>query len=340
MQWFYNLKIAKKLVISFVAVALIAGIVGVVGITNIQKMDELDTDMYERHTSSLPPLADVARAYQRARVELRNLYMERDPGNYPIIINKINERLELVDENLIKFEATIKDDIVYEKFSQLKNTLHEFNDFAGEVITAVQYNQMDLAYELLTGSRGTRMGEEIQSLTDELMALKTDMARQSAEANSAAANTAMVTMVIVVITGVALAVVLGLFISRIISNPVIKMVEATDKLAHGDFSITVEAESKDEIGQLAEYLNRMIEKNNEVLANIASASEQVAAGSKQVSDSSISLSQGSTEQASSIEQLTASLEEISSQTAINAENANQANQLAENARTNAELGNT
>ncbi|MCB8815295.1 hypothetical protein [Desulfosporosinus shakirovi] len=59
-------------------------------------------------------------------------------------------------------------------------------------------------------------------------------------------------------------------------------------------------------------------------------SVQPAAGSRQVSVSSIALSQGVTEQASSIEQLTASLEEIASETKLNAENANQANERRQN----------
>ncbi len=76
-----------------------------------------------------------------------------------------------------------------------------------------------------------------------------------------------------------------------------------------------------------------------MISEIANASEQVATGAKQISDSSMVLSQGATEQASSIEELTTSLEEISSQTKLNAENANKANELAENARMNAAQGN-
>jgi methyl-accepting chemotaxis protein len=157
------------------------------------------------------------------------------------------------------------------------------------------------------------------------------------------------------------------------------MVEAANKLAIGDVDVNVQADTKDEIGSLAESFGRMIaniraqamaaeriaagdltievavksendllgkklaemvKRNNEVLTNIASASEQVAAGSKQVSDASIALSQGATEQATSVEELTASLEEISSQTDLNAKNANQANELAETAKSNAVQGNT
>ncbi len=38
MSWFYNLKIATKLITGFIVVALIAGAVGFTGISNINKI--------------------------------------------------------------------------------------------------------------------------------------------------------------------------------------------------------------------------------------------------------------------------------------------------------------
>lgn len=186
-------------------------------------------------------------------------------------------------------------------------------------------------------------------------------------------------MLIVIAAGVVLAIVIGLFISRSISKPVALLVEAADNLAIGNMDIEPNIYTKDEIGKLAESFRNLIESTreqalvvekiadadltvdvtvrsdkdlmgkklsqlvnglNEMMANIASASDQVAVGSKQISDSSMALSQGATEQASSIEELTASIEEISSQTKHNAQNANQANELAEDAKSDAIKGNT
>ncbi|WHH60392.1 methyl-accepting chemotaxis protein [Petroclostridium sp. X23] len=378
MKWFYNLKIAAKLILGFIIVAIIAGVVGIIGVINIQKISILDTDMYERHTATMPELANIARTYQRERVALRDLYIEKDIRKRQDTLNEFKNFDNIISESMMNFEAGMKDSSVRESFDILSKSISDFNQFRDDVINRVQSNQMDEAYNLMAGSRAAQIADAVQKATDDLMKLKTDLAKQSSDTNTAAANTATATMVIAVIIGIVIAVVLGIFISRIISKPINKMVEAADKLAVGDVNVNVEEDAKDEIGSLAESFGRMIEnirgqamaaeriaagdltvevdirsendllgkklsemveKNNEILTNIASASEQVAAGSKQVSDSSIALSQGATEQASSIEELTASLEEISSQTKLNAENANQANQLAENSKSNAVQGN-
>ncbi|GAA0181206.1 hypothetical protein SH2C18_37700 [Clostridium sediminicola] len=118
--------------------------------------------------------------------------------------------------------------------------------------------------------------------------------------------------------------------------------EHSKMMAGGDFTIDIPKvflNRQDEVGDLAKAFESLANNMNEVLSNINEASEQVASGSRQVSDSSIALSQGATEQASSIEQLTASIEQIASQTRHNAENANEAKGITEEAKVNAAEGN-
>lgn len=379
MKWFYNLKISAKLIIGFITVAVIAAIVGIVGIINMQKMDDLNKDMYQRHTATIPHLANIDIIYQRERVDLRALYMEKDLSKRQDYINMFKDYDKIMSESITNFEAGIKDSNVRENFDALTKAITDFKQFRTNVISLIQANKMDEAYNLLTGSQGTQITDEVQKRTDDLMKLKEDLAKQSSEADTAAANTATIIMIIVLAIGVIIALLLGVFISGIISKPINVMVEAADKLAVGDINVNVKSDTKDEIGKLAESFGKMIanirghamaaeriasgdltvevdvrsendllgkklaemvQKNNEVLNNIAAASEQVASGAKQVSASSIALSEGATEQASTVEELTASLEEISAQTRLNAENANEANKFAEDAKINAVQGNT
>jgi methyl-accepting chemotaxis protein len=87
-------------------------------------------------------------------------------------------------------------------------------------------------------------------------------------------------------------------------------------------------------------LNDIAANLSTTLSDINVAASQVEIGAQQISDGGQALSQGTTEQASSIQELTASIEEVASETKRNAKNANEANELAINVRTNAEVGNT
>jgi methyl-accepting chemotaxis protein len=77
---------------------------------------------------------------------------------------------------------------------------------------------------------------------------------------------------------------------------------------------------------------------NKLVKHLTDCTAQVGTAAEQVSGSSQSLAEGSSEQAASVEETGASLEELSSMTKRNAENAQQANDLAREARAAADKG--
>ncbi len=77
---------------------------------------------------------------------------------------------------------------------------------------------------------------------------------------------------------------------------------------------------------------------NRIIAGLTEGAEQVASASGQVSGASQSLAEGATEQAAGLEETSSSLEEMSSMTKQNADNAQQANTLALEAKQAAGTG--
>ena len=378
MRWFNNLKIAVKLVIGFVIVATIAGIVGAIGIVNTSKISENDTKLYEVNTLGLEYVGKAGISYQRIRFYMIKMIATDDINEQKSCIKNVNDCLIETEDYLEKYENSDLSDDNLNIFNEVQRNWDNYASIIEGIMKLVEERQFGEASILIFGD-GANAGNILQESFDTLFEYNITSAKATADSNLKLANSTTYIMLIVIFAAVLIAILLGLYLSGMISKPVNKMVEAADKLALGDVNVAVETDSKDEIGKLAisfgkmidniraqaqlaeriaagdmtvtvdvrsdkDLLNKklaeMVENNNEVLTNIASAAEQVAVGSKQVSDSSILLSQGATEQASSIEELTASLEEISSQTKLNADNANQANNLAENAKNSAIQGNS
>ena len=77
----------------------------------------------------------------------------------------------------------------------------------------------------------------------------------------------------------------------------------------------------------------------DLATTMSQGADQVNAASGQISNAAQQLSQGATEQASSLEETSSSLDEISSMTKSNADNAAKANQMAVEARNQADRGN-
>ena len=340
MKWFMNLKIAVKLITGFVLVALIAAAVGVVGIVNMKAIEKSDTELYEKMTVPIEALGMVSTQFQWAKVNVRDMLLTNDPLLIKDNSDQIAQRQADIAKDLESFNKTILSDSMRGLYDDLvkKNTA-----FDQQIATIIELEKQGKDAEVIAlmsekGSAGIA-SKELQDAIANISDVKLKDAKIKSDGNSTTANSATVIMIIVILAGALIAIGLGVFLSSIISKPMNKLVEVAHKLAEGDFDVTIDVTTKDEIGILMDSLNNVIVSVNEVMGEINNASVQVAAGSRQVSDSAQALSQGSTEQASAIEQLTASMEEISTQTQQNATNASQANELAQAAKEGAVKGN-
>ena len=339
MKWFLNMKIGAKLISGFVFVALIAGVIGIVGYSSLHEVGGVR-------------LAGIRDLLTVNDGQLMVIVGERGLVNHLYTDDKKTAQYDYMDEGFAKIEQTKLDytslpkneeeTAMWDRFSQAYDQwLADHNivvDYARQIdemtaagsseseISAVE-NQMMQAH--FTARESFLVSNDILK---EMVALNEELAAQSV-------NSANVMIIVFALVGVLLAIILGLYISNVISKPVKQMLDTAEKIAEGDLNVEVSYQSRDEVGMLAAAFKKMTAYMNEVMSNIRISAEQVAVGSRQVSASSQALSQGATEQASSVEELTASIEQIAAQTQQNAENAEKANELAGASREDAIIGN-
>ncbi len=146
--------------------------------------------------------------------------------------------------------------------------------------------------------------------------------------------------ILIVILSVVICGIVGYFLVQgFIVEPIQIIENAMKKASNGDLDISLENESKDEIGSLSRSFMSMLDNIHHVIESIDTASNEVTNGSKQVSDSSLSLSQGATEQASSVQELLATMQEIAEQTNMNSKTAKDALNIVELSIAHAKEGN-
>lgn len=150
---------------------------------------------------------------------------------------------------------------------------------------------------------------------------------------------AITTIAIIMIVLLALVVVFARILANSFATPMKELAEKSELMANGDLTVRLNVESNDEIGHAANAFNKMSCQMNEVMSKISIASQQVASGSKNIADAGNMLAKGASSQASSVEELSASISEINEQTKNNAGNAEEANNLASDTHTKANIGN-
>lgn len=337
MKWFKNLKIKPKLIVCFIVVAAFTAIVGVMGINNMSKINKRSNEMYMNNVIPITELAKTQKNLLYIRSNFLLMIYEKDgskmQGRIDDITKWANENAKLLTE----YEKGIITKEEKDMYAQVNVDIEAYRQTRAEVIKLLQSGKVAEAEAMLPEFAKAR--EKVETGTEKLMALNEKYAVEANKANAKSFKSQTIIMVVIVALGAVLAILLGIMIANIIGKPLTSLVGSANKIADGDLNVDIDINSNDEIGILAKAFNKMSNNINNAMININSASDQVAAGAKQVSDSSMELSQGATEQASAIEQLTASMEEISSQTRVNADNASEANGLAENAKENAVQGN-
>ena len=318
----------------------------------------------------------AATYYQRLRYNLAEMLVLDDPSLKNDFISKINNFIAEIDKNMKLYEDGIITETDRQLFAESKKQWQAYSGYMQQILKHIEADDLDAVKRVLTVDSDST-GGALQEALNAMGAYNEEGAHESSEKNKKDSLVAAIAMISIIIIAMCLAVGLGIFVARIISTPVEKMVDAANRLAKGDTNLNLNIHTADEIGTLAaafstmvgnireqastaeriadgdltvkvairsehdllgQKLDELVQNNNEVLGSIVLASDQVSTSASQVSDSSIALSQGATEQASAIQQLTAAVEQVSVQARQSAENANRANALAVSTKTNAEQG--
>ncbi len=130
----------------------------------------------------------------------------------------------------------------------------------------------------------------------------------------------------------------AILVTRSITRPLNRAVEVANHIAAGDLTLEVEAERKDEVGQLLQAMRNMVAKLSQTLSSVRSAADNLSSASEEVAATAQSLSQGASEQAASVEETSASVEQMSASINQNTENARITDGMAAKAAKQAEEG--
>jgi methyl-accepting chemotaxis protein len=132
-----------------------------------------------------------------------------------------------------------------------------------------------------------------------------------------------------------LAAVLSMFFAWLtaasITRPLHQAVEVAAAVAKGDLTQRIEVKTRDEVGQLLQALKDMNASLGNIVGEVRSTTDSISTAAREIAAGNSDLSSRTEQQASSLEETASSMEELTSTVKQNAENAKQANQLAANA---------
>jgi methyl-accepting chemotaxis protein len=276
MKWIKDMKIGVKLLVSFIIVALITGVVGIIGITDLKELQKENTALYEDMTLPIAQVGQISTSYQRMRVIVRDMIIENSPELIQSNADKVVIRNQEIDEAAANFEKSITDPEMQAAFDEFvasrKVLAQEF-----EKVKALALENRDAeAYALLadTGSYEMAASAEMDAI-NKLVPMKLEEADAQAAADTAKANATITSMIIVTLISLALAIAFGLFLRSLISNPLKKANQMIKEMSQGHFTMRLNMNRNDEIGEMAESMDTF---SNDIQTVIIGTMNQISNG--------------------------------------------------------------
>ncbi len=146
------------------------------------------------------------------------------------------------------------------------------------------------------------------------------------------------TLAVVAVLGVAVGVVGWVGIWGAVVKPLIATRDHLIRLAQGDFSGLLHIRSKDEVGEVADAVNKATKEMNRSLACVAGNAQQVASASEELSATSREMAKGADAQVQQTSQVAAAMEEMSATVIEVAKNASRAAESVRQAASTAREG--
>ena len=324
---FKNLKLRRKLLLSFSVVSIITAFIGIYAINSLSKIDAAGISLYENCTAPLSHCVKMATEFQRVRVNVRDILLSETPDEAKEYFGRITTLDQSIDEGLKKYESSILDETNKDNIEGFRLAKKEYLEGLVEFKKLIDSGDKAAAIALIRGKL-FKVNQRAQSTLDAVVKWSIDKAKDTSDYNTKLSSSTISVMITLLILAIVLSMLFGVLISGSISRPIMVLSSTLKSISEGDLTANVESNSKDEIGQALSSTKEMIERLRESIGVIITGAENISTASHQMTATAQQISQGATEQASSIEEVSSSIEQISANIQQNANNSKQTEKIA------------
>ncbi|MFC5476679.1 methyl-accepting chemotaxis protein [Massilia suwonensis] len=332
-----NLKIAQRLALGFGALCVLLVGIQIFGINMLGRTNEGTADLANARIPNIVATTEVLSEVNDAAIAMRNIILTTDPADRQKQREEIassrrqaRDNLDKLGKGLVYQNAIVlhqRMSAAHERYVKAQEELFKIIDSGDE--TEMRRYLKDVLRPILADLK--------HAVIDQLALQKEIAAKTAAEAQSTFESTRTM-MTVLAVVSLALAGLIAWWNTRSITRPMARALDVANTVAAGDLTSRIEVTTTDETGQLLQALKTMNESLANTVMAVRSGTETIATASSEVAAGSLDLSARTEQQAGALEETASSMEELTSTVKQNADNARQANVLADAASQVAERG--
>lgn len=276
-----KLTIKQKLISGFAVMIVIILALGIISSVSMSSLKDRAKELTDHKIPSVVYLNEITNLLKTVDVLTMRNIVATDSDDMAGHLIEIESTIEDLTGRMTAYEANIVDPEQKELFISAENGFAEYTARLSKVLELSNVNDDEAALELQRESEAIMIGiiDSLDQLGDEYIAGMTDIAEQQTSEAEASQKTALVSVAIAVLLGIAL----SLLIARSITVPLSRMIQQVDTVANGQLNTLDElpTDLKGELGRMAVSLHRMGSNQRDILLEVSRTAGALAASAEE-----------------------------------------------------------
>ena len=248
-----GIKIGAKLGCGFGALLALMLAMGMFAAYEMGKVNEMSTEMADNWMPSIHfvEALNTDTAVYRLK-ELQHIISDNDADRSKYEQAMAHEMAELVKDR----DAYVKLISSSEEKSMFHDYTTHFNSYMAMHEKVLQLSRAGKTVEAITLMRGEsqKAFNEMADLLGKLVELNVDGGNDASKRGDAIFASAKIMIAAIVIIGLVLGALIAWLVTRGITGPLTEALQAANRMSEGDFTVRLESDSRDEVGQLVQAM--------------------------------------------------------------------------------------
>lgn len=298
-----KMTISKKLFGGFLAVLVVLIATVAISYYQISTVDHTYTELINDKSKKLILIQEMKVSIQQEQTGVRGFLIDADPVSLQTFTQAHDDYLEISKVlNEIIVLPTAKE--LLQQVDQLEN---QYYQFASQEIQLKQQNKNGEILSLI--DTGREMTQKFSQKIDDFADFQQNVLDEGSKDTSDKVTSVKYWVVTLGIIAILIGVAIALYSGRVISQPIVAIAKAAEKIASGDLTVEdITVKNKDEIGELAGSFNQMSRNLRHLIHQVGSNTEMVAASAEELTASAEQTSSATEQIAVTIQNVAADVE--------------------------------
>lgn len=276
-----KMTISKKLFGGFLSVLLILTSIVIIGLYEITAVDEEYTILINDRVNKLIFTEELGIEAKNVQSSFRGYIISKN--------DKALENFSIAHETFQQQSRELRKTLTSPQAKQLLDELdkaeNNFFEFDNRLIPLIQQSKEE-EYLNLISTEGAEIIKAIEQHQKELLNYQQNRLDEGSGLLTKHVSNIKRVVLLLGISAIVLGLAIALYISKLISTPVVKLAKAAEQIASGDLTLDdIKVKNRDEIGDLAKSFNQMAHNLRTIIHQVSSSATQVAATSEELSAS-------------------------------------------------------